>query len=103
MARLQRFQALALRHAGGTELAKVNFAGMIPWGDSMTPPDKSAPPDDDALDAYIDSAPALVGLAIDPAYREGVRTHLRATANAARFVLEFSLDDETDLAPVFRA
>lgn len=62
------------------------------------------PPVDDAtLEACIDAAPALVGLAIDPAYREGVKMNLRATANAARLVLEFPLEDEAEPAPVFRA
>jgi hypothetical protein len=64
---------------------------------------KSVPPLDDAtLDAFIDSAPELVGLTIDPAYRDGMKTHLRATANAARLVLDFDLGDEIDPAPVFR-
>jgi len=61
------------------------------------------PVDDIALEAHIDAAPALVGLSIDPAYRDGVKTHLRATANAARLVLAFPLDDEAEPAPVFRA
>jgi hypothetical protein len=69
----------------------------------MPPSDRSTPPPDDAaLDAYIDAAPVLVGLVIDPAYRDGVKTHLRATAAAARLVLEFPLDDEAEPAPVFR-
>jgi 1-carboxybiuret hydrolase subunit AtzG-like protein len=72
-------------------------------GKSMPPADKPTAPDDATLDAYIDAAPALVALTIDPAYREGVRTHLRATANAARLVLEFPLDDEAEPAPIFRA
>jgi hypothetical protein len=70
----------------------------------MPPSHKSTPPPDDAtLDRIIDATPALVGLVIDPAYRDGVRTHLRATANAARLVLEFPLDDDVEPAPVFRA
>jgi hypothetical protein len=61
------------------------------------------PVDDAALDACVDAAPALVGLRIDPAYRDGVKLNLRATANAARLVLEFPLDDEAEPAPLFRA
>lgn len=61
------------------------------------------PMSDASLDAHIDAAPALVGLAINPAYREGVKLHMRATANAARFVLQFPLEDEAEPAPVFRA
>jgi hypothetical protein len=58
---------------------------------------------DASLDAHIDAAPALVGLTIDHAYREGVKLHMRATANAARFVLQSPLEDEAEPAPVFRA
>ena len=61
------------------------------------------PFDDKAIDAHIDAAPALVGLTIDPAYRDGVKLNMRATANAARLVLEFELDDEAEPAPVFLA
>lgn len=56
-----------------------------------------------ALDAHIDAAPALVGLAVDKKCREGVKLHLDALANAARLVLEFELADEAEPAPVFRA
>ena len=65
-----------------------------PWG--MT-----QPPDDAALAAHIDAAPALVGLAIAPEYRPGVALHLRAIANAATAVLALPLDGEAEPAPVF--
>ncbi len=69
--------------------------------------DKDVPPQplvsDTAIDAHIDAASALVGLTIDSQYREGVKLNLRATANAARTVLQFRLDDDSEPAPVFRA
>lgn len=59
-------------------------------------------PENDAdFDRLIDDAAALTGLGIDPAYRPGVRNNLRATANAAKFVLAFELDDDAEPAPVF--
>ena len=68
---------------------------------------KDAPPQslisDTAIDAHINAASVLVGLTIEAQYREGVKLNLRATANAARAVLQFPLDDEAEPAPVFRA
>lgn len=59
-------------------------------------------PDEQSLDAFIDAAASLNGLRIEPAYREGVRTHLNAVTNAARSVLAFETGDEAEPAPVFR-
>lgn len=61
------------------------------------------PADQAALDAFIDAGAALVTLKIDPAYREGVKLHLQATANAAKLVMTFETEDDAEPAPVFRA
>lgn len=65
---------------------------------------KSLPPvNDSALDQLIEQAETLNALPINPEYRAAVKEQLKATANAARLVLEFPLDDEAEPAPVFRA
>lgn len=53
------------------------------------------------LDAFIDAGTALSGVKVDPAYREGVRTHLAAITNAASLVLAFEVEDDAEPAPVF--
>jgi hypothetical protein len=64
----------------------------------------SLPPlDDSALDALVDKSGTLNALPVDPDYRAAVKEQLKATANAARLVLEFPLDDEAEPGPVFRA
>ena len=45
----------------------------------------------------------LHGIPMDPAWRGEALANLRACAAAATFVLGFPLDDEADLASVFRA
>ncbi|HMN52034.1 MAG TPA: DUF4089 domain-containing protein [Xanthobacteraceae bacterium] len=62
----------------------------------------SLPSNPAELDAFIDAGAALCGLAIDPPYREGVRLHLAATANAAKLVLAFPVEDDAEPSPVFR-
>jgi Protein of unknown function (DUF4089) len=49
----------------------------------------------------LDAALAALGLAIEREWREGVLTHMRMIAEAARLVLEFPLDDEIEAAPIF--
>jgi hypothetical protein len=62
----------------------------------------SIPADPAALEAFIDAGAALNGLAVDPAYRTGVKVHLNAVTNAAKLVLAFELEDDAEPAPVFR-
>jgi hypothetical protein len=62
----------------------------------------SIPADPAALDAFIDAAAAMSGLTVDPAYRDGVKIHLNAVTNAAKFVLAFELEDDAEPGPVFR-
>lgn len=60
-------------------------------------------PDDDVLMRCVDDAAALHGIPVDPAWREAALGNMRAVATAAAFVLAFPLEDEADLASVFRA
>jgi len=68
----------------------------------MKPVTLSIPGDPAALDAFVDAGAALSGLAIDPAYRPGVKVHLNAVTNAAKLVLAFEIEDDAEPAPVFR-
>ena len=52
--------------------------------------------------AYVDAAAALLGIAIDPAYRPGVVLNLERIAQMASLVMDFPLPDEAEPAPVFR-
>jgi hypothetical protein len=62
------------------------------------------PPLDDAgAEAIIDAMAPLLGLSIEPAWRDAVAANLKVVANSARLVLEFPLEDELEPAPVFRA
>lgn len=58
--------------------------------------------DDAAIDRLIDAMAPLSGVQVDPAYREGIKTHLKAVAGAAKQVLGFDLEDESEPGPVFR-
>jgi hypothetical protein len=60
------------------------------------------PADPAAIEAFIDAGAALSGLAVDPAYRPGVKIHLNAVTNAAKLVLAFELEDDAEPGPVFR-
>lgn len=62
----------------------------------------SLPADPAALEAFIDTTAAMNGLSVDPAYRNGVRTHLNAVTNAAKLVLAFEVEDDAEPGPVFR-
>jgi len=53
------------------------------------------------IEAYVDAASALVGAAIDPAYRPGVILNMRRVAEMAALVMDFPLPDDTDPAPIF--
>lgn len=69
----------------------------------MTSPPTTPPLDDAAAAAIVDAMGPMLGIEVDPAWRDAVVTSLKATANAARLVLDFPLEDELDPAPVFRA
>lgn len=69
----------------------------------MTPIPPTPPLGDDAAAAIVDSMAPMLGIAVDPTWRDAVVTNLKATSHAARLVLDFPLDDELEPAPVFRA
>ena len=56
---------------------------------------------DDDLDAMLDAAAGLLGLAILPAWRAEVLAHMKVIATAARTVGDFSLEEDLAPAPVF--
>lgn len=59
--------------------------------------------DQDDLDAWLDANAALLRIPIAPEWRASVRLHLRITRDHAQRVMEFSLPDDAEPAPVFRA
>jgi len=59
--------------------------------------------DDATADALIDAMLPILRLEIDPAWRAEIRANLKVNARMAQRVLEFPLEDELDVAPVFRA
>jgi hypothetical protein len=64
----------------------------------------SAPALDQAvLKLQVGAAIASTGLTIAPEWRAGIDAHFEAIAKAAALVMEFSLEDELDPAPVFSA
>lgn len=60
-----------------------------------------APPFD--AEAWLATVAPALGLAIDPAYRPGVLTFLRLSADHAATVMAFDLPEEIEPAPVFHA
>lgn len=58
---------------------------------------------DDDLDAYIAAVARLLALPIDPLWLPAVRSNLEATLKHAAAVAEFTLPDDAEPAPVFRA
>ena len=59
------------------------------------------PPSDEDRAAFLDAAIEMLGLAVAPEWRAEVLAHMKVTAEAARLVLDFPLDDELEPAPVF--
>jgi len=57
---------------------------------------------DSAIESLVDAMAKLSGLHVDPAYRDGVETHLKAIASAAKHVLAFETKDDAEPGPVFR-
>jgi hypothetical protein len=55
------------------------------------------------LEAFMDASAALLGLEIEPAWRDAVRANLAMTFRLGRLVGEFELPDEAEPAPVFTA
>ena len=55
------------------------------------------------LDAYIDSAAALLALPIEPDWKPAVRANLEVTLKLAALVGEKELPDDAEPAPVYQA
>lgn len=66
-------------------------------------PSSPPPLDDERANAVIDAMAPLLGVAIEPAWRDAVAMNVKTLAAAAALVLAFPLDDEAEPAPVFRA
>lgn len=58
------------------------------------------PPDSEAV---MEAAAGVLGLTIDPSWREAVLANLRVLRAAAELVEGFPLPDEAEVAPVFEA
>ena len=57
----------------------------------------------DPLDAYIDSAAALLALPLEPDWKPAVRANLEVTLKLAALVGEKELPDDAEPAPVYQA
>jgi hypothetical protein len=60
-------------------------------------------PKTDPLDSYIDSAAAVLGIPVDPAWKPAIRANLDVTFKLAALVGEKELPDDAEPAPVFKA
>ena len=60
--------------------------------------DKSNP-----LDAYIESAAALLGLPLEPAWKGPIRANLEVTLKLAALVGEKELPDDAEPAAIYQA
>lgn len=58
---------------------------------------------EDDRDSLITAATALLGIPIEPAWRDAIRLHLDITLGHAANVGGFALPDAAEPAPVFRA
>jgi hypothetical protein len=54
-----------------------------------------------AMASYVDHAAPLMGLSLTPEQRDGVTKNLLVTVAVAQLVLEFTLPEDVDAAPVF--
>jgi hypothetical protein len=59
--------------------------------------------DDKALEAYIRSAAAALGIPLEDAWMPSIRANLAVSLRLASTVAEFELPDEAEPAPVFEA
>lgn len=59
--------------------------------------------DDEKAGAVVDAMLPMLGLQIDPAWRPEIIANLRVNARMAKRMLDFPLEDELDVAPVFKA
>jgi len=57
----------------------------------------------DAIDAFVAASARVLGLELDPAWRDSVAFNLRLILRHAALVDEFALPDDAEPAPVFHA
>ena len=69
---------------------------------SLSPAAPRAVADPD-LDSFIDNGAKLLGIPLDPAWREGVKANVAVILRQAHIAMETDIPDETDPAPVFGA
>ncbi len=62
---------------------------------------KAAP--SDPLDDFVQSAARLLALPIEPQWRAAIKANLAVNLRLAELVAEFTLPDEAEPAPIFRA
>ncbi|MDT3378974.1 DUF4089 domain-containing protein [Labrys neptuniae] len=62
----------------------------------------SGKPEFDAQ-AVIDAMAPMIGIEVDPDFREGVAANLKLTADLAQLVLSFPIEDGNQPAAVFEA
>jgi hypothetical protein len=98
----------AKNKTSNTKSAKTKSVRARPIGKRATPsaralraPIKSER--DDFIDALMAASAQALGLTIDPAWRDGVKLHLRLVLDHAGRVDEFPLPDNFEPAPVFHA
>ncbi|MGJ4855964.1 DUF4089 domain-containing protein [Labrys sp. KB_33_2] len=53
--------------------------------------------------AVIDAMAPMIGIEVDPDFREGVAANLKLTAELAQLVLSFPIEDSNQPAAVFEA
>lgn len=58
---------------------------------------------DAELDAYVAASARVLGIPMDPAWREAVKANLEVAFRMGALVAEFPLPDEAEPAPVFGA
>ena len=57
---------------------------------------------DQALEQYIDANSRLLGLAIEPEWREAVKGHLAVILEYADLVAQHELSEDCEPAPMFK-
>jgi hypothetical protein len=58
-------------------------------------------PEETVIDTYVDAAAQLLGLPVAEEHRPGVVANFTVLMAQAALVLEFSLDDRAETAPIF--
>jgi hypothetical protein len=95
----------------GAKPAGAKPAGAKPAGarparkrvSAVASPRRAARPERDFVDGLMATSAEALGLMIDPAWRDGVKFHLRLVLSHATRVAASELPDDTEPAPVFHA